>query len=206
MRTAEFKCIAGVSRETLEKLEAYVHLLQKWNKKINLVGKRSMGDVWRRHVFDSLQLYRFYEGPGASANQSPWLDLGSGAGFPGLVLAIAGIPNIHLVESDARKCSFLMEAARITDTSVVIHNQRIENLPSQGAQTISVRALAGVSKVLHLAHRHLSTNGRIILLKGQDVGVELTEATECWNMNVRRIQSASDKSGSILLLTEISRV
>lgn len=200
---AAFQNLAGVSRETLVRLEAYAALLVKWNRRINLVSRRSLDDLWRRHMLDSIQLYQFYENDGISA---PWLDLGSGAGFPGLVLAIAGARNVQLVESDSRKCAFLREAARIVGAEVTVHNARIEALPSLGARTISARALAPLPRLLPLAYDQLIPGGRIILLKGQDVDAELTEAAKCWKMRAQHIPSVTDESGSILQLTEISRV
>jgi len=153
-----------------------------------------------------MQLFNFRESPGQNSTFGPWLDLGSGAGLPGLVLAIAGIENMHLVESDGRKCAFLREAARVTDTEVTVHNERIEALPPQAAATISARALAPLPRLLPMVYPHLNQNGQILLLKGQDVDAELTEAAKCWKIKVRRIPSVTDASGSILQLTEISRV
>lgn len=206
MTVAEFQTAANVSRETLVRLEAYAALLCKWNRRINLVSRRSLEDLWRRHVLDSVQLLKFYDVGRRNEAEAPWLDLGSGAGFPGLVLAIVGVRNVHLVESDGRKCAFLREAARIAGAEVTVHNERIEALPPQRAGTISARALAPLPRLLPLAFGHLLSGGQIILLKGQDVDVELTEAAKCWKMNVRRIPSVTDESGSILQLTEISRV
>jgi len=111
-----------------------------------------------------------------------------------------------LVESDGRKCAFLREAARITGAEVTVHNERIEALPPQGAHTISARALAPLPRLLPMAYEHLIIGGQIILLKGQDVDTELTEAAKCWNMGVRHIPSVTDESGPILQLTEICRV
>ena len=206
MTAAEFQKAANVSRETLERLHAFADLLRKWNRRINLVSRRGLDDLWRRHMLDSIQLYRLYEIDEVHEASSPWLDLGSGAGFPGLVLAIAGIRDVHLVESDGRKCAFLGEVARVTGAEVTVHNERIETLAPQGARTISARALAPLPRLLPLAYRHMVPNGQIILLKGQDVDAELTEAAKCWKMSVRRIPSITDGSGSILQLTEISRV
>jgi len=202
----EFQRAADVSRETLERLQTYESLLRKWNPRINLVSRRSLDDLWRRHMLDSIQLRTFCQNQVNKNELAPWLDLGSGAGFPGLVLAIFGMSNVHLVESDGRKCAFLREAARITHTEVIVHNERIETLPPQGAWTISARALAPLPRLLPLAFPHLIDGGQILLLKGQDVDAELTEATKYWKMQARRIPSITDGSGSILQLTEISRV
>ena len=199
----EFRLAADVSRETLARLEAYATLLKKWNPRINLVSRRSLDDLWRRHMLDSIQLIRHLEDKNA---HGPWLDLGSGAGFPGLALAIAGVREMHLVESDGRKCAFLREAARITHTEVIVHNDRIETLPPFDAIIISARALAPLPRLLTWAYPHLAPGGQILLLKGQDVDVELTGAAKYWKMTHRHIPSITDGSGSILQLTEIARV
>jgi 16S rRNA (guanine527-N7)-methyltransferase len=202
----EFKTAANVSRETLDRLKIYAHILKKWNPRINLVSRRSLDDLWRRHMLDSIQLLEHYKPKSSPNDKNIWLDLGSGAGFPGLVLAIAGVENIHLVESDGRKCTFLREAARAAGAEVTVHNSRIEAIPPLGAGIISARALAPLSRLLSWAHPHLGDDGEILLLKGQDVDVELTEAAKCWNMTVRSIPSITDGSGSILQLSEISPV
>ncbi len=199
----EFQAATNVSRETLARLEAYGALLRKWNPRINLVSRRSLDDLWRRHMLDSIQLLRHID---PNSVKGPWLDLGSGAGFPGLVLAIAGVGDMHLVESDGRKCAFLSEAARIMATEVTVHNDRIESLPPFGAAVITARAFAPLAKLLSWAHPHLVSSGQILLLKGQDVDVELTEARKYWMMAHRLIPSVTDETGSILQLTEITRV
>ena len=199
----DFQTAANVSRETLARLEAYGALLKKWNPHINLVSRRSLDDLWRRHMLDSIQLLD-HSLPNDVGG--PWLDLGSGAGFPGLVLAIAGVTDMHLVESDGRKCTFLREAARITGTEVTVHNERIETMSPMGAAVISARACAPLSKLLTWGHRHLAPGGQMFLMKGQDVDVELTEAAKCWKMTLRLIPSVTDETGSILQLTEITRV
>ena len=121
----EFQVAADVSRETLDKLTAYVDLLRKWQRSINLVSAPSLADVWRRHILDSAQLLKL-----APEHSRSWLDLGSGAGLPGLVVAMLGMPNVHLVESDKRKCAFLREAARVAGVQVRIHNCRIDTMTS----------------------------------------------------------------------------
>ena len=203
MTVAEFEEAINVSRETLVRLKDYGGLLRRWNARINLVSRESLNDLWRRHMLDSIQLAawdRNYKGAG------PWVDLGSGAGFPGLVLAIAGIRDVHLVERNSRKCAFLREAALLTSADVTIHNARIETLEPLAGRAVTARALAPLVKLLPLAHRHLEDCGQMLFLKGQDVDIELTEATKYWKMTPRYSPSLSDKSGSILQLTEISRV
>src|SRR5258708_15513926 len=116
-----FAALSGVSRETLARFEAYAELLVRWSARINLVAASTIGDLWRRHFLDSAQLFAHVPQGAQSL-----IDLGSGAGFPGLVLAISGVSGVELIEADARKCAFLHEAARIAATSVTIHNARIE--------------------------------------------------------------------------------
>ena len=203
MTVAEFEEAINVSRETLVRLEEYGGLLRRWNARINLVSRESLNDLWRRHMLDSLQLAAWDSN---NKGAGPWVDLGSGAGFPGLVLAIAGIRDVHLVERNSRKCAFLREAALLTSADVTIHNARIETLEPLAGRAVTARALAPLVKLLPLAHRHLEDCGQMLFLKGQDVDNELTEATKYWKMTPRYSPSLSDKSGSILQLTEISRV
>ena len=203
MTVAEFEEAIKVSRETLARLEEYGGLLRRWNARINLVSRESLNDLWRRHMLDSIQLAAWDRN---NKGAGPWVDLGSGAGFPGLVLAIAGIRDVHLVERNSRKCAFLREAALLTSADVTIHNARIETLEPLAGRAVTARALAPLVKLLPLAHRHLEDCGQMLFLKGQDVDIELTEATKYWKMTSRYSPSLSDKSGSILQLTEISRV
>src|SRR5437660_9171448 len=132
---AEFAAATGVSRETLPRLDAYAELLRRWSPRINLVAASTLDDLWRRHFLDSAQLLPLI--PAAARNL---VDLGSGAGFPGLVLAILGVPGVELVEADARKCAFLREAARTAGATVRIHQARIDSLPARAFDVITARA------------------------------------------------------------------
>jgi 16S rRNA (guanine527-N7)-methyltransferase len=198
MSESEFQDLTGADDDSMDKLVRFVALLEKWNAHINLVAPRSLGDVWRRHLLDSAQIAPLAERTGR------WLDIGSGAGFPGLVVAMMGHPDIHLVESDGRKATFLREAARITDTAVTIHNVRSENLAPQQAAVVSARAVAPLQRLLPLVSRHLAKNGVCLLLKGQDIDEELTLAAKSWRMTVEKIPSLSDPGGVIVKLTEVS--
>jgi 16S rRNA (guanine527-N7)-methyltransferase len=189
---AEFARLTGVSRETQERLGAYVTLLAKWNAKINLVGPATLADVWRRHILDSAQIH------GRVATAGLLVDLGSGAGLPGLILAILGGPEVHLVESDARKCAFLHEAARVTGTRVTVHNKRIEAMPPLQADIVTARALAPLAQLLDHASRFLKASGKCVFLKGARQADELTEARKSWHMRVTERPSLSDPSGVIL--------
>lgn len=194
----EFQRETELDDAAMARLAAYVALLEKWNARINLVSKHSLADVWRRHILDSAQLLDLVE------RQGQWLDLGSGAGLPGLVVALIGRRGVHLVESDNRKAAFLREAARLCGAPVTVHRTRIEKLAPQGAAVVSARALAPLPRLLPLLHRHLAPDGACFLLKGQDVEDELTQAAKSWIMRVERIESRSDPAGVILKLTEVS--
>ena len=134
---ADFRRDTDVPRETAERLAAYADLLVRWQRRINLVGPATLADLWRRHMLDSAQFLDHAPGRGGT-----WVDLGSGAGFPGLVLAILGAGDVHLVESDGRKCAFLAEAARVTATPVRIHRVRAEALAGVAADVVVSRAFA----------------------------------------------------------------
>ncbi|HEM45717.1 MAG TPA: 16S rRNA (guanine(527)-N(7))-methyltransferase RsmG [Alphaproteobacteria bacterium] len=200
MTPEAFAAEAGVSRETLDRLRVYADLLVKWNRRINLVGRSTLPDLWRRHMLDSAQLY-----PLLPARARSLVDLGSGAGFPGMVLAIMGVPDAHLIESDRRKCAFLRAVARATGTPVTIHAGRIESVPGFAADVIVSRALAELAQLLDLAENFLGKHSILLFLKGRGVDLELTRAAERWKMRVRKVPSRTDSEGSILRLEAISR-
>jgi 16S rRNA (guanine527-N7)-methyltransferase len=196
----EFLAKSGVSRETLERLTAYADLLVKWQARINLVGPDTLPDLWSRHFLDSAQLL-----PLIPADARRVVDLGSGAGFPGLVLAVMGAPGVHLIESDARKCAFLREAARIAATPVTVINRRIEQVPGLNADIVTARALAPLAKLLDWAEPHLAAAGACLFLKGRGSDDELTAAAKEWNITSERVSSLTDPQAHILHLREVSR-
>ena len=198
--SAGFAALTGVSRETLARLEAYAALLAQWNERINLVGRESLRDVWRRHFFDSAQLL-----PYLPPDTRSLIDLGSGAGFPGLVLAILGIPGVELVESDARKCAFLREAARIADAPVRVHHARIEALPPHQVDVVTARACAPLDRLLVMAQRFIAPHTICLFLKGGRAGEELTAAPRGWTMTAACHPSRADPRGVILKLEQIAR-
>lgn len=180
------------------RLSAYVATLEKWQRRMNLVSNRSLADVWRRHLLDSAQLLDI-----APPDANIWYDLGSGAGFPGLVLAILGAGEVHLVESDSRKCAFLAEAARATQTAVNIHNCRIEALwrESEKPSTVDVvtaRALADIDKLLNLAEPLATQHTVCLFMKGQDVEKELTKSQKLGTLAVDYVPSTTNP-GSVVL-------
>ncbi len=193
----DFAAELNVSRETLARFTVYAGLLEKWNRRINLVGRESVGDLWRRHFVDSAQLLALL--PTAPEGRSLIIaDIGSGAGFPGLVLAILGAGKLHLIESDQKKCAFLREAARETATEVEIHAERIEAVAGLEADVVTARALAPLGKLLDYAAPLLRPGGRALFLKGRGAEEELTALDGHATMRIGRTPSRSDATGVIL--------
>jgi 16S rRNA (guanine527-N7)-methyltransferase len=193
--------LIAVSRETVERLDVYLDLLRRWQRTINLVAASTLADPWRRHILDSAQLMRFVPG-----DATRLVDLGSGAGLPGLVLAIMGLPDVHLIESDRRKAAFLREAARATGAGATVHACRIEEAPPLAADIVTARALAPLKDLLGHAHRFATPGTRCLFPKGRQVEAELTDAGASWTMEVERQPSLSDVDGRILIITELRRV
>ncbi len=200
MTEDEFFETADVSRETFEKLKIYAALLEKWQKAINLVSKSTLPRLWERHMLDSIQILRH-----ASSTSGKWIDLGSGAGFPALVVAMASDFDVHVVESDQRKCLFMREVSRETSTPITVHNKRIEAVEPFKVDVISARALASLEKLLEYAAPFASEKTEFLFLKGQDVDAELTKAAKCWNIEPTKHQSVSSNEGCILKLKDVSR-
>ena len=200
MTPAEFQAATGVSRETLERLEAYAAVLRKWQPTVNLVGPSTIQDLWRRHMLDSAQLATYCPGSAQTL-----VDLGSGAGFPGLVLAILGARTVHLIESNQRKAAFLEEAARVTAALVTVLAQRIEDVDAFPADIITARALASVDTLLAHAQPFLHSESVCLFLKGRRAASELTAAGNCWYMRAKLWPSLSNSAGHIMHLTEITR-
>mgnify|MGYP002525876457 CR=1 FL=1 len=198
LTAAGFVRATGVSRETGERLEAYGALLEKWNRRINLVSRASMADLWRRHMLDSAQILDFIP-----AGSKRLVDFGSGAGFPGLVLAVLGVEGVELVESDGRKCAFLAEAARVAGVSPIIHNCRIEELPPAPADVITARACANLAKLCSYAAPFWAPRTCMIALKGAHIDEELTEATKCWNIQAERHPSLTDPMATVLCIRHL---
>lgn len=183
----------SVSRETLDRLRAYVDLLTRWNARINLVSASSLADVWRRHILDSAQLIQHID-PAARV----LVDLGSGAGLPGLILGILGVPEVHLIEADQRKAAFLREAARLTETPAMVHASRIEAVKVLVADIVTARALAPLPELLGWSAPFLSESSVCLFLKGQGLRDELTAAEEKWIMRTQVLASQTGPTGHIL--------
>lgn len=189
-----------VSRETLARLEIYAETLQAWQPRINLVSNKSLDDLWRRHFLDSIQLVEWI------APDMRVLDMGSGAGFPGLVISIVTGAPVVLAESDSRKCAFLREVRRLTDANAEIAEGRIEDLDAGSFDVVVARALAPLSGLLGHAAGLMKSDGFCLFLKGARVDDELTDASESWNMQVEQHQSLSEPDGTVLRIRNLSRV
>jgi 16S rRNA (guanine527-N7)-methyltransferase len=187
--------LLNVSRETIEKFQLYLTLLEKWQRRINLVSHSTLADAWQRHILDSGQLAAYY--PPQTAHI---LDVGSGAGFPGLVLAIMGGVTVDLVESDQRKAVFLSTVIRELGLSAKVHNQRIEIMPNLKPDVITARALAPVPKLLNLIKTQISPECICLFLKGASVEDELTNLQSYSTMAARTHPSLSDSTGVVLEL------
>ncbi len=200
----DFTSRFDVSRETIERLKIYAAMLAEWNARTNLVSEASLKEAWRRHFLDSAQLAPLVPEPANSL-----VDLGSGAGFPGLVLAEM-IRNrkafrVVLYEATGKKCRFLEAVAQKLNLEVEIRNMRIEDAPPEPFDVIVARALAPLERLLPYAQRFWGPNSTALFLKGQNVGGELTQGAKSWNMKVQRHPSQSDPSSAVLRITELHR-
>jgi len=201
-----FLAARHVSRETLERLDLYAALLAKWNPAINLVSKATLSELWTRHFLDSAQIFDL-----APAAARRWADLGSGGGFPGMIVAILAAAerpglSVTLVESDARKSAFLTRVAQETGIPADIRTARAESLPRLQADVLSARALAPLSRLLPLAQQHLVEGGEALFPKGAQHAQEIATALETWRFAVQKYPSRTDSAGVILKIGGISRV
>jgi 16S rRNA (guanine527-N7)-methyltransferase len=198
--------LTPVSRETEERLDRFVDLLLEWQAKTNLVAPSTLPNLWTRHISDSLQLLTL--GPSAKA----WADLGSGGGFPGVVLAcaLAEVPGalVHLVERNAKKAAFLREALRVTNSPGAIHladiGDSVDRITGK-VDCVTARALAPLNQLLGFAEPLVRNGAKALFLKGQDVDAELTEATQYWNIQPHLHSSRTGGGGWIVELDQIER-
>lgn len=196
----------NVSRETLERLNLLADLLVKWNSKINLVSPSTIEDLWTRHILDSAQIFGMVE-----RNGGKWLDIGSGGGFPGLVIAILNMEaenpwDITMMESDIRKCTFLRTVLRETGATAKVVTARIEKADPQAADVVSARALADLSKLFEFTERHMLPTGQALFPKGVNWKKELQAAEKSWSFSSEVIKSETQEGAVILKVRDITRV
>lgn len=198
--------LTPVSRETAARLDAFVELFMKWQRAVQLVSASSLSRLWTRHIADSLQLLDL------APEAKVWADLGSGGGFPGLVVAIAlkdrAGAKVHLIESDQRKSAFLREAARVLELPAMIHVKRIEAISPDalpGLEVVTARALAPLAELFELAYPLLQNGAKALFMKGANLDNELTAATKSWNIRSTTVPSKTDAEGRILLVDQVLR-
>ncbi|MEQ8604945.1 MAG: 16S rRNA (guanine(527)-N(7))-methyltransferase RsmG [Marivibrio sp.] len=204
---AAFRERTGVSRETTDRLSAFATLLAKWQRRINLIGPKTLPELWTRHMLDSAQA-----ADQLPANARRLADFGSGGGFPGLVLAAIGrergVETVTLVEADQRKAAFLREAARVMGLSatVTVRAQRLETLGPLEADVVTARALASVSDLLRYVQATCGPHTPCVFLKGKRLQDELTDAKSAWYIKYRIAPSSTDPDGAILIIEDFADV
>ena len=200
-----FCSYVSVSRETFEKLHIFYRTLTKWQNSINLISKNSAKNIWERHFLDSAQLYKYVKDINGNI-----LDFGSGAGFPGLVLAIMGKKNIHLVESDYKKCVFLKEISMLTNIDITIHNCRIENLRFFNVDLVTCRALAPLHKLIDYVENFVSKSSnknqnfpKLLFLKGKMYKQELSQLKKNKIIDFKEYTSITDRYSKIIYINKV---
>jgi 16S rRNA (guanine527-N7)-methyltransferase len=196
--------LTPVSRETADRLDRFVTLLLATQSHTNLIGRATVGEIWTRHIADSLQLLDL------ASDAKRWLDIGAGAGFPGIVIAcaLADHPGsaVHLVESQGKKAAFLRQVVAGLELPATVHHQRIEDL-SEVAQpdAVTARAVAPLSKLLGYVAPFVKSGAKALLPKGQDVEAELTEAAKCWHIEAELAPSRTNPASRILIVRALRR-
>jgi len=200
----DFARDSNVSRETLADYQAWRALLLKWNRKINLVSPTALGDFWRRHALDSWQIW-----PAIPDTASNFIDLGSGAGFPGLAMAIGcksrGQGSVTLVESAGKKTAFLKAVIRELNLPAIATSERAENIEPEAYDIITARAFAPLPRLFSYAQPFWGEGTIGLFLKGEAASEELTQASKEWRYDVETIPSRSDVTGCLLKITELRR-
>ena len=199
-----FAVATGADLASMERMDRYLTLLSDWNERMNLVGPSARTDFWGRHAWDSAQLL------GLAPDARTWVDIGAGAGFPGLVLAILlkdrpGV-TVHLVESMAKRCVFLRAVSEALDLPTKVHNTRAESLNLSPVDIVTARACAPLPRLLQYAEPFLRGKATALFLKGRDVEAEIAEARKSWRFEAALVPSASDPEGRILKLQRPVRV
>jgi len=187
-----------VSRETFEKLEIYANLLLRWQFKINLISTNSLKQAWHRHFLDSAQIFSILPKKATSA-----IDVGTGAGFPGLVLSIMGLENVQLVEQNKKKCAFLYEVIRETEATASVHPCKIEKLPIKDYDVVLARAFMALDGLLKVVSPFFGKDTLGIFPKGLKVNQELTAASKNWKMKTAIKQSITSPDGKIVLVKDL---
>jgi 16S rRNA (guanine527-N7)-methyltransferase len=194
----------NVSRESWERIDAFTALLLDWQTRMNLIAPSTIPQVWHRHILDSLQLL-----PRVRSSDRNFADVGSGSGCPAIPFAIASGMDVHLYESIGKKAAFLREALRVTGTKGEVHQVRIEDVPAADlpdVQIVTARALTALPQLLKWTYPFFAKGARGLFHKGQDIELELTQATKSWKINLRKFQSVTDSRAVILEIEEVVRV
>lgn len=205
MMDVDLQVQLNVSRETLDRLELFADILVKWNPHINLVSRNSIQNLWERHIADSVHVFR------VMPDARHWVDLGSGGGFPGMIVAILAADEspdskVTLIESDQRKATFLRTAARETGVACSVLSDRIEVVTPQQADVLSARAVADLSGLLEYVERHLAPGGTALFPKGVTWQKEVEAAQRRWRFEMEAISSLTKQGAAILKITGVSRV
>jgi len=202
----DFCSYQHVSRETFNKFEIFIEVLLKWQKSVNLISNSTINTIWKRHFLDSAQLYTYTHNIKGNI-----LDIGSGAGFPGMILSMMGNKNVNLIESDQKKCVFLREVARLTNTKVKIYNCRIENLDYMKPELIISRALAPLSKLIEYVDDHMNKNieenkvkTELLFLKGKNYNNEINDLLKIRKLEIDIFPSITDDFGKVLYIKNIN--
>jgi 16S rRNA (guanine527-N7)-methyltransferase len=192
--------VQNVSRETFAALKTYEALVAQWNRRINLIASSTVPAIWDRHILDSAQLFPYL------SPEDEVMDIGSGAGFPGLVLAILGCKYVHLIESDKRKSVFLQEASRLLnlDTRVCIHSERVEQVKPLSVGVVTSRACASVDNLLTYSYPHLKSSGKLLFLKGKQAEDEIAVASD-WRFDYSVHPSKVGSEGVVLEIVHLER-
>lgn len=194
-----------VSRETFHMLETYKERLLLWNKKINLISKKSTNNIWDRHFLDSAQVFS-----ALTTGQTKLLDFGSGGGFPGMVLAIIAteklpLMRVEMVESDQRKAVFLRDTVRVLGLNSAVWSDRVEDIVEMNSDVITARALAPLKKLLFFSNRHLKKGGFCVFLKGESYKEEIKEALECWSFSIKIKESVTNPLSAMLIISDLEK-
>ena len=190
-----------VSRRTFDSLQQYVQLLLKWNQKLNLIGRSTEDEIWERHILDSVQLANHI------SKTDKILDIGSGAGLPGVVISIISGNKVILVEKDTKKCAFLNEVKAKIAHDIEIINDKIENTKIEGITIITARAVADFTKILELTYEYLKNGVKLILLKGERFEDEINKAMDFgWRFEIEKFKSLTNPRGIVIIVTNVSKI